>query len=126
MREKKKDACKRPFSLCLSGCVGGVPRGFLTAPEEQCDAPDSGKAHQCVDHAGEYGHLAAAEKGHRVEAEQADAAPVEGTDNGQDQRQFIQQHFLNLQSAPWQEFKPRMTHGVKNIHAHCAAAVCGV
>lgn len=115
----------RPFSLWLRLC-GGRARGLLAVPEEQCDAPDSGQTHQCVDHAGQHGHLSAAEKGHRVKAEQADAAPVEGTDNGQDQRQFIQQHFLNLQSAPWQEFKPRITRIAKNIHADCAAAVCSV
>ena len=45
---------------------------LLAAAEQQRDAPQTSQAHQSVDHPGEDRQLAAAEEGHRVEAEQAD------------------------------------------------------
>jgi hypothetical protein len=71
---------------------------FLPVPEQQCDAPQSGQSHQRVNDAGQNGHLAAKEERHRVKAEQADAAPVQGTDDDQQQRKLVKQHMLYLHS----------------------------
>ena len=61
-------------------------------PEDQGNAPQGGQAHQGVDHPAGHAGLPAEEGGHDVEAEQADAAPVEPADDGQDQGQFIKEH----------------------------------
>ena len=61
-------------------------------PEDQGDAPQGGQAHQDVDHPAGHTGLPAEEGGHDVVAEQADAAPVEPADDGQDQGDFIDDH----------------------------------
>ena len=57
--------------------------------EQKCDTPQSGDAYQRVDDPAENGQLAAADKGHAVKGKQAHAAPVQRTDNDQDQSDAI-------------------------------------
>ena len=47
----------------------------------------SGKSDQHVDDAGQNAH-AAKQEGNQIEVEKSDQAPVEGADNGQNQRGF--------------------------------------
>ena len=58
---------------------------FFVGAEQQCDAPDACKTYQRVNDSRQKSGLTAQEKGHGVEAEQADSAPVQGADNGQQQ-----------------------------------------
>ena len=61
----------------------------ILVPEEQGDAPQSSQTHQCVDDPADHTGGAAAEKGHQVELEEPDQPPVDPADDGQDQRDFI-------------------------------------
>ena len=45
-------------------------------PEQKRDAPKARKAHQRIDDAADNRHLAAADKGDYIKAEQANGAPV--------------------------------------------------
>ena len=65
---------------------------FFLAAEQQADAPQASQAHQGENDAGEDGQLTAAEECHQVEAEQADAAPVQGADDDQDQCDLVKDH----------------------------------
>ena len=49
--------------------------------EQQRDAPKTGNADQCIDHAADDGHLAAAQKRNTVKPEQTNAAPVQRADD---------------------------------------------
>ncbi len=60
--------------------------------EEQGDAPKTRQTDESIDDAGENRHLSAAEKCHGVKAEQTDAAPVQSSDNGQDQCELVKKH----------------------------------
>ena len=60
--------------------------------EQQRDTPQARQTHQGIDDPGEDGQLPAAEEGHRVKAEQADAALVQGADDDQNQGKFVQKH----------------------------------
>ena len=62
--------------------------------EEQGNAPHTGQTYQRVDHAADDGHLTAAEKCDTVKAENADAAPVQGAHNGEDQGESVKKHKL--------------------------------
>lgn len=57
--------------------------------EQQRDAPQTGDAHQGIDNAADGSQLAAADKGHAVKGEQSHAAPVQRTDDDQDQSNAI-------------------------------------
>ena len=61
-------------------------------PKQHRDAPKTGKSHERVDHAAEHPDLTAEEKGDAVEAEQSHASPVERADDGEDQRDLIDEH----------------------------------
>lgn len=56
------------------------------------DTPDSGKAHQRVDHAADCSGLTPKKECHGIKAEQSDAAPVERADNGERQGKFVDDH----------------------------------
>ena len=82
-----REPCSRPFPR--SGHAGA---SLVAVPEEQRDAPDAGQPHQGIDDPAENGHLPAAEEGYDVEAENADAAPVQRADDGQRQGNFVPYH----------------------------------
>ena len=81
-------------SFCLEISLRSVRcvAGFLALPEQERDAPESGDADQCVDDSAEGRHLSAAQEGHNIEAENSDAAPVQGADNRQDEGNLIDDH----------------------------------
>lgn len=94
---------KYPWLVSAGGTFvvfsGGGGGGMVVAKaEEQGDAPETGQTHKCVDNAGEDGKLAAEEEGHGVKSEQADAAPVERANDGNQDCNFIK-HTRNLHSA---------------------------
>src|SRR5699024_2943472 len=62
----------------------------VTLAEEQRDAPQAGNADDGVDHAADHRGLPAAEVGHQVELKQADQQPVDGAEDGDDERSTIQ------------------------------------
>ena len=66
------------------------------AAEEQGNAPDRGQAHQGIDHAADGAAGAAEQEGDQVKAEDADAAPIQAADNGQNQSNLIHDHGKNL------------------------------
>ena len=66
--------------------------------EKQRDAPQTGNADQCIDHAADDGHLTAAEKCDAVKAENADAAPVQGAHDREDQGESVKKHKLTSDS----------------------------
>lgn len=66
--------------------------GVGLAAEQQRHAPDRGQAHQRVDHAADSGGLPTKQIGHQVKSEQADAAPVQTTDNRQRQGDTVYDH----------------------------------
>lgn len=84
-RKVKKSAHRRSFFPRCSGRVS-LAGAVLRVPEQQRDAPQSGKAHQCVDDSGKDCGLAAKEESDRIETENADTAPVQGTYDHQYQR----------------------------------------
>ena len=71
-----------------------VTHGVL--PEQHGDAPHTRQRHQRIDDPAEHGSLAAKQPGHGVKLEQADASPVEGADDHQDQSEFVQHFFHSL------------------------------
>ena len=64
----------------------------LASAKQQRDAPNAGKSYQSVDDAGEQRGLSTADPGNDVKLKKSDAAPVESTNNGQNQRNAIQYH----------------------------------
>lgn len=68
--------------------------GVFLGTEEQRNAPDARQGDHRVDNAGENGTLAAADPCNDVERKQSDAAPVQGTDNGENQGDFVDDHVL--------------------------------
>ena len=79
----------RPGSCCGSVAALG---GGIFLPEEERDAPDAGQRHQGIDDAGHNAALPAADPGDGIKAEEADAAPSEGADDDQRQRDLIHDH----------------------------------
>ena len=61
----------------------------VVVAKDHGDAPQTGNTHQCVDNAADGAHLAAEEKCHAVEAEEAYAAPVQRTDHNEDQCDLV-------------------------------------
>ena len=57
--------------------------------EQQRDTPQAGDAHQRIDNAADNGQLTAADKGYAVKGKQAHTAPVQRTDDDQDQSNTI-------------------------------------
>lgn len=49
--------------------------------EKECDRPQTAQTNYCVNNAADYGRLTAENRADQVHIEQADAAPVERTDN---------------------------------------------
>ena len=66
--------------------------GFFLMTEEQGNAPKTGQSHQAENDAAEQRGLSAKQESNNVEAEQADAAPVQCADDCQSQRDFIPKH----------------------------------
>lgn len=69
--------------------ASGVPKFLLFDPvkgftraEHQRNAPDARKTDNCINDAAEQRGLSAADPGNDVKLEQADAAPVQRTDDG--------------------------------------------
>ena len=75
-------AAARFFAKNSSGVVRRIA-------EQQRDAPQTRDAHQGIDNAADGSQLAAADKGHAVKGEQPHAAPVQRTDDDQDQSNAI-------------------------------------
>ena len=66
-----------------------------TIAEQQGNAPESGDADEGIDDAADDGELAAADRCDDVEAEDADAPPVQRADDDKNQRNIIQYfHFV--------------------------------
>ena len=80
--------------------VGSVldPFKALSCTEDKRNAPDTGKADDRVDDAGEQRRLSAADPSHNIELEQSDATPVEGADDREYQRNAIHNHNRNCNS----------------------------
>ena len=72
----------------LFDLLGDLVVGFAGAEEER-DAPDAGERNDGINDAAEDRGLAAAQPCHKVKLEQADAAPVQRADDGEDQRNTI-------------------------------------
>ena len=68
----------------------------LIGPKDQRDAPDARQGYDGVDDAGKERFRATAKPSHRVKSEQPDRAPVQGTDNGKDQSDPVQDHHAFL------------------------------
>ena len=117
--ETGKTACRGScHSTPFMGMVAAVSAFFLCGdlvPEQQRNAPHSGKAHQGIDNAADHAAGAAAGKGHQIKPEQTDAAPVQGADDGNDQRNAIQDHHVRNLSFP------KGTGSTASIYSH----VCG-
>ena len=77
--------------LCSGPLVHGVG-----IPKQQGNAPDRGQAHQGIDHAADGAAGATEQEGDQVKAEDADAAPIQAADNGQNQSDLIHDHGKNL------------------------------
>ena len=65
-------------------------------PEQQGQAPYAGKRDQCVDDSADDRTLTAENPRHDVKLKQADAAPVERTDDDEDQRNSVKHSFQLL------------------------------
>ncbi|MPM18885.1 hypothetical protein SDC9_65303 [bioreactor metagenome] len=91
-----------------------VGSALLVSLEEQRDAPQTCQANQRINDAGEGSHLPAAEKGHRVEAEQADAAPVQRADNGEHQCDLVDYHKTYLLKTDYPGFGWSMPQSAYN------------
>ena len=76
------------------GALGAAAMALLLfrIAEEKGDAPDTGKRHQGIDDPTQHSKLTAEEKGNTVKAENADAAPVERTDDRKRQCDLIKDH----------------------------------
>ena len=57
--------------------------------EQERNAPERRQAHEREDHAAESAVLSAEQSGDEIELEQADAAPVQPADNGENQGNLI-------------------------------------
>ena len=68
---------------CALLLVAGV--GAALVPKQQGNAPDARQRHDGIDDTADKTVLPAADPRHEVKLEQTDAAPVERTDDGQDQ-----------------------------------------
>ena len=87
--------------LCtLFALYGAVYRMVFIAAltEEQGNAPHTGQPNQRINHTADNGHLTAAKKSDTVKAENADAAPVQGTHDGEDQGESVKKHKLTSDS----------------------------
>ena len=65
--------------------------------KEKRQAPDTRKSDYCINDTAQNSALAATDPRDDVKLEQTDAAPVDRTDNNEDQRNSIQQFFQLLQ-----------------------------
>ena len=70
----------------------GVFFGGGGVAEQQGDAPNSGQTDQCINHAADGAVGATESKGHQVETEDADGAPVQAANDGQNQGNLIKYH----------------------------------
>ena len=95
-----RQAEKRTLFASSFLCGMGSVACFLVGAEQQCDAPQARQTYQGVDDAGQQRGLAPKAESHRVKAKQADAAPVQRADDGQDQCDLVDHHEINLQSCP--------------------------
>ena len=84
-KESPKQA-RQPSVLVLD-----LVKGFASA-KQQRNAPNACKTYNGVDNAREQRGLSAADPCNDVELKQSDAAPVESTNDGQNQRNAIQYH----------------------------------
>ena len=98
--ETSETACRRPCrSTPFMGMVVAASALFLCGdlvPEQQRNTPHGGKAHQGIDNATDHTAGAAAGKGHQIEPEQANAAPVQAADDQQDQSKSVHEHGSHL------------------------------
>ena len=78
-------------SVDLRFLVLDLVKGLASA-KQQRDAPNAGKSYKSVDDAGKQRGLSATDPRNDVKLKQSDAAPVESTNDGQNQRNAIQYH----------------------------------
>ena len=78
-----------------------LPVLVVLRPPQQRDTPEGRQAHQRVDDTAEHTAGAAEQGGHDVKAEDADAAPVETTDDGQRQGDLLHDHSYASFSWMW-------------------------
>ena len=83
---KNSRQARQPSFLVLDSVKG------LASAKQQRDAPNTGKSYNGVDDAAEQRGLSAADPCNDVKLKQSDAAPVERANDGQNQRNAIQNH----------------------------------
>ena len=72
----------------------------IAGAEEQRNAPHARQSDYGIDDAGDHGGGPAAYPRNEIELEQTDAAPVQGADDGDNQRDAIQDHHVRNLSFP--------------------------
>ncbi len=87
----------------------------IAGAEEQGDAPHARQSDHGIDDTGDHGGGSAAHPRNEIKLEQTDAAPVQGADDGNDQRNAIQDHHVRNLSFP------KGTGSTASIYSH----VCG-
>lgn len=88
---KKSAVTRKETADFLFALVGGE-----ALSEKQRDAPDCGKADQCIDDTADSGGLSAKKICNHIKTEQAYTAPVETADDGKDKGNAIHNHLLSL------------------------------
>lgn len=83
---KNSRQARQPSFLVLDSVKG------LAGAKQQRNAPNTGKSYNGVDDAAEQRGLSAADPCNEVKLKQSDAAPVESANDGQNQRNAIQNH----------------------------------
>ena len=65
---------------------------FPNFAENERDTPNSGKGDDCVDNSADEGVLSAEKPGNGIELKQPNSSPIQGADDGKDQRNTIHNH----------------------------------
>lgn len=93
--EKRKTDSVETLSVFLF--LWDLVSGFhsVSIPEQEGDAPQSSQSDQREDHAANSSSLATKQPANDIKLEDTDAAPVDGTDDDQDQRNLVQ-HLIQL------------------------------
>ena len=76
----------------LSVVLRILQRVVIAGAEEEGDAPDTGQSDHGIDDARRHGGGSAADPGDQIELEQTDATPVQRADDGNNERDAIQNH----------------------------------
>ncbi len=85
------------YAVSPSFSMGTLVSGFhsVSIPEQEGDAPQSSQSDQCEDHTADSSSLATKQPANDIKLEDTDAAPVDGADDDQDQRNLVQ-HLIQL------------------------------